>query len=131
MTIEDHELKSTIQISEIIFITTTIIFLFLLNALIISLSFFLFFPWLLLPFLMIYKGKNDQKQIKKGNILFILILGAGIIIVFMQVLVPIDFGLMTGIYGMDQVKIRPIFVLQTLPYLINKIYHGNTWRERR
>ncbi|MFX1507834.1 MAG: hypothetical protein ACFFDC_17235, partial [Promethearchaeota archaeon] len=119
--------RSTIQVSEIIFIALTLIFLFLINALIISLSFFLFFPWLLLPYLMIYESKKYPKQLKKGVILFILILGVGIIIVFIQVLVPIDFGLMAGMYGMDRVKIRPTFILLALPYLINKIYHGNTW----
>ena len=116
--------RSTIQLSEIIFIGGTMIFLFLINAIFISLSFFLLFPWLLLPYLMIYEGKKDPKQIKKGLILFVLILGIGIIIVFVQILVPLDFGLMTGVYGLDQVKIRPTFTLLALPYLINRIYHG-------
>lgn len=120
--------RSKIQLSEIIFISATLIFLFLMNAIFISLSFFLLFPWLLLPYLMIYEGRKNPKQIKKGILLFVLILGIGIIIVFTQILVPLDFGLMAGVHGLDQIKIRPTFTLLALPFLINKIYSGNIWR---
>jgi len=116
--------RSTIQISEIIFIITTLGFLFLINSLLIF-SLYLVFPWFIIPFWMIYDSKKDPKRLKNGITLIIVILGTGIIIVFVQNLIPIDFGLMTAAIGLDQIKMRPTFILLALPYLIHRIHQGS------
>ncbi|MFX1547917.1 MAG: hypothetical protein ACFFCU_17060, partial [Promethearchaeota archaeon] len=114
--------RSTIQKSEITFIVTTLVFLFLLNAITIF-TYYLIFPWLIIPYLIIYDGKKDPKRLQKGITLIVFMLSMGIIIVFMQILIPIDFGLMTGLYGLDQMKLQPTLILLALPYLIHWIHH--------
>lgn len=74
---------------------------------------------------MIYDSKKDPKRLKNGITLIIVILGTGIIIVFVQNLIPIDFGLMTAVIGLDQIKMRPTFILLALPYLIHRIHQGS------
>ncbi|MFX0125039.1 MAG: hypothetical protein ACFFAE_15515, partial [Candidatus Hodarchaeota archaeon] len=122
--------RATIQKSEIVFIVTTLVFLFIINAITIF-TFYLFFPWLIIPYLMVYEGKEDPKRLKEGITLIVLTLCMGIIILFLQILIPIDFGLMTGIYNLDQMKLLPTFTLLVLPYLMHWIYQGKRFESEK
>ena len=113
-------MSSSIQVPEVLFLITTFGFLYLINAYAV-IAIYIFFPWFLVPFWMIYDGKKDPNLLKEGVSVIIFLLGIGLIMIFIEAMVPIDITIVTGIYDMKHVKIRPTFLVLALPYLIHKI----------
>jgi len=112
---------STIQIVEIFFIIATLVFLFLLNAYTI-LFLYIFFPWFLIPFWIIYDGYKDLNLQKEGIFLFTFFLVLGTILLFIQFMFPFDLELFASYPALDQIKILPTFIFLIFPFLLSMIH---------
>ncbi len=111
---------STIQIVEIFFITGTLVFLLLLNAYTI-LFLYIFFPWILIPLWIIYDGYKNLNLLKEGIFLFAFFLGCGIILLFIQFMLPFDLEIFTSYPALDQLKILPTFIFLIFPFLLSML----------
>ncbi len=112
---------STIQIVEIFFIIATLLFLLLMNTYTI-LFLYIFFPWFLIPFWIIYDGRKDLNLQKEGILLFTFFLAIGTILLFIQFLLPFDLELFASYPGLDQIRIRPTFIFLIFPFLLSVIH---------